>query len=99
MAVDLREGHKVRRRIKINGIEAPVLLTLSTTGVDFRVPGSHRGVSQTWEALIGACCSPKGVDPFFSRRPIDYLRFLAARLATKKKARPRKTDRSLSPQM
>lgn len=87
------EGRKIRRRIKVLGIDTPVLVTLSSSGIDFRMPGAHRGLTQTLEEIIASCHIPDDIDPIFNGSSADYLRFTAWNHAIRKKQVERKKSK------
>lgn len=70
---ELREDQKLRRLVKVYGIEGLVEVTLSKDGVSFRVPRTKMTVSMTWPAAVAACETPGNVPCFLAGNPVQTL--------------------------
>lgn len=86
MAAELREGQKLKRRIKIWGVDYPVIVAMTREGLEFRleIKGARANITQTWPQILGACRTPDNVPSFLEGQPTKYLQYLASQ-ATKNK--------------
>jgi hypothetical protein len=74
MSATLREGQKLKRQIKVYGVESPVIITLSHEGIEFKVKTAKIGVGNTWCQLIeNGCVTPDNVPSFLAGRPLEFL--------------------------
>lgn len=71
---ELREDQKLRRLVKVYGIEGLVEVTLSKDGVSFRIPRTKMTVSMTWPQAVEACDTPGNVPCFLAHNPVDTLK-------------------------
>jgi hypothetical protein len=68
------EGTKrIKRTVKIYGIEGDCYVTLSEQGVEIKAKGSKRGVIASWPELVKAGHEPENVKSRFHRDPYAYL--------------------------
>ncbi len=59
MPVELQDYHKIKRQIKVSGIDRAVILIITRDGIEFKVAGAKRGVTQTWSRVIAGCETPE----------------------------------------
>lgn len=74
MPATLEPGKKLKRVIKVYGVERSVIVELSTDGITFKIAG--RGglpVSATWQRVVKACTVDGGVKGFDPGDPLGYL--------------------------
>ena len=71
---ELQEGKKLKRTIRVYGIEGPVYVVLTTAGICFQVPRTrHVAASMTWPEAVAACHTPENVPAAFYGKPIELL--------------------------
>ena len=73
MSAELSEGKTLKRKIKVYGVEQPVIITLSHQGISFRVKGAKLDVSMTWPDAVNACYTPENVPSYLEGRPLEFL--------------------------
>lgn len=73
----------LEREIRIHGIEAPVLLEISTEGISLRVKGSRTAVTTTWGEVVSVCHTPSNVKSYLMDKP----RAILEKSATERNAR------------
>jgi hypothetical protein len=73
MSAQLREDQKLRRAVKVYGIEGLVYVTLTSNGIEFKVPRTKVGVTVTWPQAVKACQTPSNVPSKFEGDPIKFL--------------------------
>jgi len=74
MSAEITEGKKLKRQIKVYGVENPVIITLSHEGISFRVKSAKLDVSMTWPDAVNACYTPENVPSYLEGRPLDFLK-------------------------
>lgn len=67
----------VEREIKVPGIEWPVILTVSTNGLAFRVKGTKKATQVGWGVVIDASMTPENVPSFLYGKPFAFLQHQA----------------------
>src|ERR1700693_4088242 len=80
MPAKLVEGKKIRREVKIYGIDLPCNATLSTDGIEIKVRGSKVGVFIAWLTVVGRATTPGNVPSKFEGSPFAFLQDTARRL-------------------
>lgn len=73
MSASLKEGSKLRRAIKVYGIEGAVYVTLRPEGIEFTMPRTKVGVGMSWKKAVESCLTPSNVPSKFEGRPMDFL--------------------------
>lgn len=90
MSAELREDQKLRRVIKVYGIEGGVIVTLTHSGISFKVPRTKLGVEMTWPEAVKACRVSDNLPAKFEGRPMEFLidqTVKAAKRAIKKESK------------
>ena len=79
MPATLNPGQKLRRVIRVYGVDQPVCVTITSEGIDFRVVGSGKHLSLTapWRQVVERMPTPDNVKCFLSGKPIDLLNYLS----------------------
>jgi len=73
MSAQLREGQKLRRVVKVYGVEGGVFVTLTHDGIEFKMPRTKVGVSMTWPQAVNASSTPSNVPSKFEGQPMKFL--------------------------
>lgn len=74
MSAVLKEDQKLRRVIKVYGVEQPVVVEISHQGITFKVKGTKTPVGNNWPELIrDGCHTEDSVKSYFSGKPLEYL--------------------------
>lgn len=74
MSAVLREDQKLRRVIKVYGVEQPVVVEISHQGITFKVKGTKTPVGNNWPELIrDGCHTEDSVKSYFAGKPLEYL--------------------------
>jgi hypothetical protein len=84
MSVVLREDQKLRRSIKVYGIEGGVIVTLRHQGIEFTIPRTKVGVGMSWKKAVESCFVPSKAASIFEGRPTEFLQ-RQAQEATKRR--------------
>jgi hypothetical protein len=71
---ELREDQKLRRLVKVYGIEGLVEVELSKDGISFRVPRTQMRVSMTWPKAVASCDTPGNVPCYLAGNPVETLK-------------------------
>jgi hypothetical protein len=80
MSAVLQPGQKLKRIVKIYGVDVPCVVTLTDQGISLKVKGSKVGVSCTWQKIALACETPTNVPSKLHGRPLEFLQDTATRL-------------------
>lgn len=88
MATKLRDGSKLRREIRVHGVEAAVIVTLTSEGIEARVSGTKTAVWQRWERVVASMNTPGNVPSYLAAKPVEFLKYQA----NKKFSRRRKKE-------
>lgn len=83
MPAVLRENQKLRRVIKVYGIEGAVYVTLHPMGIEFTVPGTKLGVGMSWKKAVESSLTAQNLPSKFEGKPLEFLQYQAAQ-ATKR---------------
>jgi hypothetical protein len=92
MPAELREDQKLRRVIKVYGIEGAMYVTLDHQGITFTAPGTKVGVSLTWVHAVESCLTPSNVPSKFEGRPMEFLIDQAAKQSKRAETRAEKKE-------
>ncbi len=95
MSAELSEGKKLKRQIKVYGVESPVIITLSHEGISFRVKSAKLDISMTWPDAVNACYTPENVPSYLEGQPLAFLKEQAKGITKRAVKRADKKDRSL----
>jgi hypothetical protein len=87
MATELKEGQKLRRQIKVYGIEEPVIVELTYEGLFFKIKGTSVGVGAAWPKYVGAAFTPEKAKSFLAGKPMEFLQHQAAQLVKRREKR------------
>jgi len=82
----LKEGQTLKREIRVHGVEAPVVVTISEEGIMAQVKGSRIPVQQNWVQLITAMNTPGNVPSFMAGKPYEFLQHQATKRNRRKEA-------------
>jgi len=82
MPTTLNPGQKLKRVIRVYGVEQPVLVTLTAEGLDFRIvgQGKHLSLYAPWRFVVEHMPTPDNVKCFLSGKPVDMLNYLSAKV-------------------
>jgi hypothetical protein len=89
----LKEDQKLRRIIKVYGVESGVIVTLTHAGIEFKIPKTKLGVSMPWTKAVESCLTPSNLPSKFEGRPLDFLKTQATEVV--KRAVKRATKEKL----
>ena len=94
MPAEIRDGQKLRRVIKVYGIEGVMYVTLRHQGIEFTAPGTKVGVGMSWQKAVTACLTPSNVPSKFEGRPMEFLIDQAAKQSKRaeKRAEEKEND-------
>lgn len=84
MSARLDGDKKLKRTIRVYGVEADVNVTINSTGLDFKVVGTKLGTGATWAQLVGACTTPAHVKSFLEGKPLEFLQYQASAVIKKR---------------
>lgn len=84
MSAVLREDQKLRRIIKVYGIEGGVIVTLRHQGIEFTIPRTKVGVGMSWQKAVESCLVPSKAASIFEGRPTDFLKKQAQEAAKRR---------------
>jgi hypothetical protein len=71
---------ELRREIRVYGVDMPVVLTLTSEGISFKVRGSKIGVSAPWTAVVNVCNTPDNAPGKLHGQPLAFLQDTARRI-------------------
>lgn len=74
MATKLEADQKLKRLVKIYGIEGDVEVAMSLDGLALRIPGTKTSTMLSWTAAVNASETPMNVKSFHAGRPFEFLR-------------------------
>jgi hypothetical protein len=85
-----REGEEMtklnsplKREIHVHGVEAPVTVELSETGIRFQVRGTKKWVSTGWVQVVNACHTGEDLPSYLMGKPFEYLKHLGDKVSAK----------------
>lgn len=88
MPAKLEPGKKLRRLIKVYGVEGQIEVTVSAEGLAFRVPGTRGYVVSAWpDAVEKSASTPDNCPSFLAGEPLKYLQHEVAKVIKKKAKR------------
>ena len=74
MPATIAEGKKLKRVIKVYGVELPIIVTLTHEGIEFKVKSAKMGVGNMWAQLIHkGCVTPDNVPSYLAGLPLNFL--------------------------
>jgi hypothetical protein len=75
MPATIAEGKKLKRVIKVYGVELPIIVTLTAEGIEFKVQTAKIGVGNTWAQIVEkGCLTPPNVRPAWAEgQPLAFL--------------------------
>jgi hypothetical protein len=73
MSTELEPGQKLRRLVKVYGIEGMVVATFTHEGIEFKIPKTKLGVMLTWPDAVQASGTPSNVPSKHEGRPMEFL--------------------------
>ena len=83
----LEAGKKIRKLIKVYGIESPVELTVAHEGLWLRIPGTRLSLYSDWPGLVSrAMTTPDSAPCYLAGEPMKFLEFESTK-AQKSKAK------------
>ncbi len=94
MNAELREDQKLRRVVKVYGIEGGVIVTITREGIEFKIPRTKLGVGMGWKKAVESCFTPQNVPSKLEGRPMEFLLDQAAKVTKRavKKAQKRESN-------
>lgn len=69
----LEPGKKLRRLVKVYGVEGPVELTIAHEGLSLRVPGTKKSLTCSWTDVVNASYTPNDVPSFLAGEPMKFI--------------------------
>lgn len=90
MSAKLDGDKKLKRSIRVHGVEADVNVTLTAEGVEFKVAGTKLGIGASWTKLVGACFTPANIKSFLEGKPLEFLQYQASSIIKKRIKREEK---------
>jgi hypothetical protein len=79
----------IKRSIRIPEIDADINLIMDGMGIEMAVAGQKLKIVASWERLAGACQTPTNVPSFLEGRPVELLRYQAAKRRAKRETAPK----------
>jgi hypothetical protein len=76
----------IKRSIRIPEIDADINLIMDEAGIEMSVAGQKLKIVASWERLAGACQTPTNVPSYLEGRPVELLRYQAAKRRAKQRA-------------
>lgn len=67
----------LEREIKVHGIEAPVIVSMTSDGIAFRIKGSRTTLTNGWVQTVMAMNTPGNVKSYLMGKPYETLESLA----------------------
>lgn len=96
MSAKLDGDKKLKRTIRVYGVEADVHVTLTAEGMEFKVAGTKLGVGASWAKLVSACFTPAHVKSFLEGKPLAFLQYQASTIIKKRIKREEKKTNAQS---
>ena len=87
MATLLESGKSVTRAVRVYGVEALVLVTMTERGLLFRVKGSKTTLNVTWPEAVAASITSENVPSAFYGKPYEFLVRSAKKLVERRQRR------------
>lgn len=85
MPKQLEPGKKLRRLVKVYGVEGLVEVTISAEGIAFRVPSTRGYLVAAWPDVVEKSSStPDNCPSFLAGEPTKYLQHEVAKVIKKK---------------
>jgi hypothetical protein len=73
----------LEREIKVHGVEAPVIVSLTTDGISFRIKGTRTALTNGWVQTVMAMNTPTNVKSYLMGNPLGVLESGARQRNTK----------------
>ncbi|PWT76390.1 MAG: hypothetical protein C5B59_06605 [Bacteroidetes bacterium] len=80
----IEPGKKLKRFIKVYGIEGPVELVIAHEGLTLRVPGTKKHLTADWPSVVGAAVTPDDVPSHLFGEPLKFLQHEAEKVMKRK---------------
>ena len=80
MSAKLNPEQRLKRELRVYGVEGPVIITLTENEVFFKVKGAKTGVCATWSTVVAACDTPDNVPSKLHDKPLEFLQDTARRI-------------------
>jgi len=80
MSTKLVGNQKLRREIKVHGVDLPIIVTLTPEGLVFKIKGARHGVSASWPQVVDGCSTPDNAPGKLHGRPLAFLQDSARRI-------------------
>jgi len=80
----VKEYQKLKWQIKVWDIDLSVIVTLTVDGIDFKIKGTSKGVTQNWPQVIAICHTPDNVERSLSGQPMKYLQHVSDKITKNK---------------
>lgn len=84
MPATLHPEQKLKRLVKIHGIEGMVEVTFSHEGVSMRVPKTRKYITCMWTDVVKSMYTPNDVPSFLMGEPMKFLIHEAEKVVKKK---------------
>lgn len=81
---ELKPGQRLERLLKVHGIEAPVVLSVSHEGISFRVKGTKKAVTQSWVQVVSNTNTPTNVPSYLMDKAYEFLQHVSKKLGEKR---------------
>jgi hypothetical protein len=78
----------LRREITIDGIDAPVVVNITSSGITMHAKGGRKLVSATWKSILSkAMVTPSDVPSWLMFKPYELLQHQATKAAAVRNAK------------
>ena len=74
---EFKEGAKLRREVRIHGVEKPVQLEISVDGISFWIKGHRKRTTLTWSKAAAASQTGQDVPSFLMGDALGLLKHQA----------------------
>ena len=81
----IESGKKIRRLIRVHGVESVVELTITSEGLAFRIPKTRKTLTLDWGGAVRASYTPNDVPAFLMGEPVKFLQHEVAKVQKKQK--------------
>lgn len=81
MPKQLEPGKKLRRLVKVYGVEGLVEVSISAEGLSFRIPGTRGYLVAAWPDVVEkAASTPDNSPSFLAGEPTKYLQHMIGKV-------------------
>lgn len=77
-------NQKLKRTVRVYGIDEPVVVTFTADGLTMQVKGSRQSVSNPWRNIVLASLTPNNCRCYHAGRPLELLKSEAKKVADRR---------------